>query len=102
MHSNTTAEFLQKCPISILDWNEDLTAEFSQCFRLVTVKPGKEVRLSRGARGMDTDVKCLETWGFSIPSLHASLRIHSRAIWTHVPSLSLPSHEIFFTWHLTL
>lgn len=43
VNHNTTAEFLQRCPISILNWSEELTNEFSKCFNVKEVKPGKEV-----------------------------------------------------------
>lgn len=36
------AEYLQKCPISILNWSDEMIAEFTNCFSLVSVKPGKE------------------------------------------------------------
>ncbi|GMH50589.1 hypothetical protein TL16_g00813 [Triparma laevis f. inornata] len=44
VNHNTTAEFLQRCPISILNWSDDLTNEFSKCFNVKEVKPGKEVK----------------------------------------------------------
>ncbi|GMI07699.1 hypothetical protein TrVE_jg4979 [Triparma verrucosa] len=44
VNNNTTADFLQRCPISILNWNEELTIQFSNCFKNVQVKPGKEVK----------------------------------------------------------
>ena len=51
VNNNTTADFLQRCPISILNWNEELTVQFSNCFKNVQVKPGKEVSLGIGCGG---------------------------------------------------
>ena len=43
VNQNSIIEYLQKSPPGILKWPNTLLDEFSQCFKIVKVKPGKEV-----------------------------------------------------------
>mmetsp|Transcript_3277 Transcript_3277/g.6674 ORF Transcript_3277/g.6674 Transcript_3277/m.6674 type:complete len:659 (+) Transcript_3277:197-2173(+) len=42
--NNNIIEYLQKCPISILDWQPEMIQEYTSCFKMVKVKAGEEVK----------------------------------------------------------